>query len=66
VDIHYAATQDLQWYDPDMLTTKDGFLEVAFDKHRNHDLDYRSGMLQSWNKLCFKGGIIEGRRVVFA
>ncbi|KAI5852427.1 beta-glucan synthesis-associated protein-domain-containing protein [Morchella snyderi] len=59
VDIHYAATQDSEWYDPDALTTKDGVLEIEFAAFRNHDLDFRSGMLQSWNKLCFKGGIIE-------
>lgn len=59
VDIYYAATQDLEWYDPDAITTKDGFLEIEFAKFRNHDLEYRSGMLQSWNKLCFKGGLIE-------
>lgn len=55
-----AATQDTEWYDPDAITTKDGVLEIEFNAFRNHDLDYRSGMLQSWNKLCFKGGIIEG------
>ncbi|RPA97121.1 beta-glucan synthesis-associated [Choiromyces venosus 120613-1] len=59
VDIHYAATGDLEWYDPDAITTKDGYLEIEFAAFRNHDLDYRSGMLQSWNKMCFKGGIIE-------
>lgn len=60
MDLHYEATKDLQYYDPDALTTKEGYLEIKFDKHRTHDLDYRSGMLQSWNQLCFKGGIIEG------
>ncbi|KAG6855509.1 hypothetical protein H0H87_001844 [Tephrocybe sp. NHM501043] len=25
----------------------------------NHGLSYRSGMLQSWNKVCFTGGYIE-------
>lgn len=50
----------MEWYDPDALTTKDGKLEIKFDKHKSHNLDYRSGMLQSWNKLCIKGGILEG------
>ena len=50
----------LQWYDPDAITTKDGYLEITFDAIKNHNLDYRSGMLQSWNKMCFKGGLIEG------
>lgn len=59
VDLHYAATNDLEWYDPDAITTADGALQIRLDAHRNHDLDYRSGMLQSWNKLCFKGGVME-------
>lgn len=49
----------VQWYDPDALTTKDGTLNLRFDAFENHNLNYRSGMLQSWNKLCFKGGLLE-------
>lgn len=28
-------------------------------KEQINDLDYMSGMLQSWNKFCFTGGYIE-------
>ncbi|KAF2141402.1 glycoside hydrolase family 16 protein [Aplosporella prunicola CBS 121167] len=59
VDIWYGVTQDLEWYDPDAVITKDGTLNIRFDAHSNHDLEYRSGMVQSWNKLCFKGGHLE-------
>ncbi|KAK8170861.1 beta-glucan synthesis-associated protein-domain-containing protein [Phyllosticta citrichinensis] len=59
MDFWYGVTQDLEWYDPDAVTTKDGTLNIRFDAFSNHDLDYRSGMLQSWNKLCFKGGHLE-------
>lgn len=59
VDLHYASTADLEWYDPDAVTTKDGTLRLRLDAFKNHNLDYRSGMLQSWNKLCFKGGVLE-------
>ncbi|KAK9473333.1 beta-glucan synthesis-associated protein KRE6 [Dipodascopsis tothii] len=59
VNIHYAATQDLEWYEPDAVTTRDGALILRMDAFKNHDLDYRSGMMQSWNKLCFTGGYIE-------
>ncbi|ODQ64434.1 beta-glucan synthesis-associated [Nadsonia fulvescens var. elongata DSM 6958] len=59
VDIHYAATQDLEWYDPDAATTSEGTLKLTLDAFKNHDLFYRSGMLQSWNKMCFTQGIIE-------
>jgi beta-glucanase (GH16 family) len=55
----YSATQDLEWYDPDAVTTYDGTLEIRMDKFPNHGLDFRSGMLNSWNQLCFKGGIFE-------
>ncbi len=58
-DIHYQATVDLDWYDPDALTTTDGSLQIRYDAFENHDLNYRSGMLQSWNKLCFTQGILE-------
>ncbi|KAG0633625.1 beta-glucan synthesis-associated [Tuber brumale] len=59
VDLHYAVTHDLEWYDPDAVTTRDGTLRIRLDVFRNHDLNYRSGMIQSWNKLCFKGGVLE-------
>lgn len=59
VDLWYGATQDIEYYDPDAITTADGYLAIRFDAFQNHDLNYRSGMLQSWNKLCFKGGYME-------
>ncbi|KAL3458242.1 putative beta-1,6 glucan synthetase [Aspergillus heterothallicus] len=59
VDIWYGVTQDLEWYDPDAVTTRDGVLEIRFDSFPNHELKYRSGMVQSWNKLCFSGGRLE-------
>lgn len=58
-DIWYGATQDLEWYDPDAVTTWNGALELRLDKFPNHGVSYRSGMLNSWNQLCFKGGRFE-------
>lgn len=58
-DIHYAATQDLEWYDPDASTTANGSLVFTLDAFKNHNLYYRSGMLQSWNKMCFTQGYME-------
>jgi len=58
-DIWYGATQDLEWYDPDAVTTGNGTLQLKLDKFPNHNLEYRSGMLNSWNQLCFKGGVFE-------
>ena len=59
VDIWYGVTADLEWYDPDALSTANGTLNIRFDAFPNHRLNFRSGMLQSWNKLCFKGGYVE-------
>lgn len=59
VDLWYGVTRDLEWYDPDAATTAGGTLNLRFDAFKNHNLNYRSGMLQSWNKLCFKGGYLE-------
>lgn len=58
-DFHYAATQDLEWYDPDAVTTENGTLVLRMDAIRNHNLFYRSGMLHSWNRMCFTQGFIE-------
>ncbi|MCJ1243946.1 hypothetical protein MMC30_001143 [Trapelia coarctata] len=47
------------WYDPDAVTTNNGVLEIRFDAFQNHGLNYRSGMVQSWNQMCFQGGHLE-------
>ncbi|KAH9937930.1 beta-glucan synthesis-associated [Amylocystis lapponica] len=63
VDLWYGATGDQEWYDPKQVTTSNGslriLLEQVADPSTNHGLPYKSGMLQSWNKLCFTGGYIE-------
>ncbi|GAA5855464.1 hypothetical protein JCM5353_002319 [Sporobolomyces roseus] len=59
VDLHYWATGDYEWYDPDAATTEDGNLVLTITQEPIHDLNFRSGMLQSWNKFCFTGGYIE-------
>lgn len=60
VDLHYWPTGDLEWYSPDAVTTKDGSLVITMIEQQNHELNFQSGMLQSWNKLCFSSGYIEG------
>lgn len=67
VDLHYWGTNDLEWYDPSQATTRDGSLQItmvdvgltAAAQALNHNLQYKSAMLQSWNKFCFTGGLIE-------
>ncbi|ODV97632.1 hypothetical protein PACTADRAFT_37303 [Pachysolen tannophilus NRRL Y-2460] len=58
-DLNYAATEDLEWYDPDAVTTGNGTVKMRMDAFKNHDLFYRSGMLHSWNRLCFTQGVLE-------
>lgn len=63
VDLWYGSTMDLEWYDPSQVTTKNGHLAITMesvpDITLNHGLQYKSGMLQSWNKFCFTSGYIE-------
>ncbi|CAK5283866.1 unnamed protein product [Mycena citricolor] len=59
VDLHYWPTDDLEWYDPEAVTTKGGNLVLTMSELNNHNLSYQSGMLQSWNKVCVNGGYIE-------
>ncbi|GMM34003.1 beta-glucan synthesis-associated protein [Saccharomycopsis crataegensis] len=58
-DFHYAATNDLEWYDPYASSTANGSLNLRMDAYKNHDLFYRSGMVQTWNRLCFTQGNLE-------
>ncbi|KAJ7765788.1 glycoside hydrolase family 16 protein [Mycena metata] len=59
VDLHYWPTGDLEWYDPSAITTKNGKLVITMSEVVNHNLNFQSGMLQTWNKLCFTTGYIE-------
>lgn len=36
---------------PDAMTTKDGKLQITITEEPIHGLNFRSGMLQSWNKV---------------
>ncbi|CAD7059734.1 unnamed protein product, partial [Tilletia caries] len=59
VDIWYGATHDYQWYAPEAINTTNGKLQITMEELPNHNLNFRSGMLQSWNKFCYQGGYIE-------
>lgn len=59
VDLHYWQTDDLEWYDPAAVTTANGSLQLTLSKKSTHGLDYEGGMVQTWNKFCFTGGIVE-------
>jgi len=48
-----TPNRDFEWYDPSAVTTKDGHLLITITQENIHNLNFKSGMLQSWNKLCF-------------
>ena len=58
VDLHYWGTNNLEWYDPSAVTTKNGSLRIQLEQHPEHRLYFRGGMIQSWNKLCYRNGIL--------
>ncbi|PIL37320.1 hypothetical protein GSI_01013 [Ganoderma sinense ZZ0214-1] len=59
VDLHYWATNNLEWYDPEAIATQGGDLVITLSKKETHDLHYQGGMMSTWNKFCFTGGYIE-------
>jgi beta-glucanase (GH16 family) len=51
-------------YHPNMATTHKGNLVITSGKQKKHlylgeEERYDSAMLQSWNKFCFRGGVVE-------
>lgn len=56
----YEANSD-PWarYDPAAITTKNGYLYITLSNMSTHGMDYQGGMMSSWNKFCFTGGILE-------
>ncbi|KAF7366334.1 GH16 domain-containing protein [Mycena sanguinolenta] len=61
VDLHYWQTGNLEWYDPAAISTINGAMQINLtkaDPATNHNLSYMGGMVTSWNKFCFTGGLI--------
>lgn len=48
----------MEWYDPEAVTTKDGSLRVTLSRKETHGMHFQGGMMSTWNKLCFTGGMI--------
>ncbi|KAF9464880.1 glycoside hydrolase family 16 protein [Collybia nuda] len=44
-DLHYWATNNLEWYDPEAVTTENGSLVITFSEMVTHDLNYQGGGL---------------------
>ncbi|KAJ4485953.1 beta-glucan synthesis-associated [Lentinula aciculospora] len=58
VDLHYWETNNMEWYDPAAITTKNGSLLITLSRKETHDLHFQGGMMTTWNKFCFTGGLI--------
>jgi hypothetical protein len=41
VDLHYWATDDYEWYDPDAVVTKDGAMEITITEQPWNNLNFR-------------------------
>ena len=59
VDLHYWATENLEWYSPEAITTRNGSLEISLSEKPQNGLNYTGGMMSTWNNFCFTGGIVE-------
>ncbi|OSX60014.1 glycoside hydrolase family 16 protein [Postia placenta MAD-698-R-SB12] len=59
VDLNYWPTGDIEWYTPTVTTTENGKLVITMEEVENHNLNFRSSMLQTWNKFCFTTGYVE-------
>ncbi|KAJ7485722.1 beta-glucan synthesis-associated [Mycena latifolia] len=58
VDLHYWATNNMEWYDPAAVTTANGSMKITLSATPSHDLDYQGGLVTTWNKFCFTGGVL--------
>ncbi|EJF66803.1 beta-glucan synthesis-associated protein [Dichomitus squalens] len=59
VDLHYWQTNNKEWYDPEAIVTRNGSLEITLSRKENHGLNFTGGMMSTWNKFCFTGGLVE-------
>ncbi|KAF9565665.1 beta-glucan synthesis-associated [Agrocybe pediades] len=58
-DQYYWTTNDKEYYDPAAVTTANGKLVITMSEQQTHNLNFQSGMITSWNKLCFTTGYVE-------
>lgn len=56
VDLNYWGTNNFEWYDPAAVTTENGSLVITLAEAVDHNLNFRGGMITTWNKMCFTGG----------
>jgi beta-glucanase (GH16 family) len=64
VDLYAHGTGDYEWYSPAAVTTKGGSLIITASEQPNHNLNFQSGHVTTWNKLCYTGGYLEASVVL--
>lgn len=57
----FRGTNNLEWYSPDTVTTSNGYLNITLEKVKWRGLEYKGGLIMSWNKFCFTGGYFVGK-----
>ena len=59
--MHGRNVSRLTWtrYDPAAITTSNGSLKISLSKKATHGLNYQGGMMSTWNKFCFTGGLLQ-------
>lgn len=57
--LHYWQTKNYEWYHPSAITTVNGSLMIKLSQYAMEGLNFRGGLLTSWNKFCFTGGFVE-------
>ncbi|OJA19336.1 hypothetical protein AZE42_00442 [Rhizopogon vesiculosus] len=51
VNLHYWQTNNLEWYDPEAITTEDGYLVVTLSEKQTHNLNFEGGLMSTWQVL---------------
>lgn len=46
-------SRDFEWLDPSSITTQDGSLVIKMTQESIHDLNFKSGMIQSWSASIY-------------
>ena len=41
MDLHYWETNNLEWYDPEAITTEGGNLVITLSQKQTHNLNYQ-------------------------
>eukprot|EP01062_Namystynia_karyoxenos_P026924 TRINITY_DN20781_c0_g1_i1.p1 TRINITY_DN20781_c0_g1~~TRINITY_DN20781_c0_g1_i1.p1 ORF type:complete len:514 (+),score=161.60 TRINITY_DN20781_c0_g1_i1:83-1543(+) len=59
VDHFNPTSGDLEYYTPSAVTTRNGSMVITLSDRITAGHPYTSGMVQSWNKMCFTGGVVD-------